>query len=461
MPWWLVLTDDELKASYPAAYAYLKARKVELPADFYARFEALRPEAWTVGKLAQLESIETVKKSLLDALKSGASFEDWQKTAQKMDIFPKHYREVVFRNAMLSSYNSAKWASFRDNAQRFPVLRYSAINDGRTRPAHSAMHGLMMPVNDPRWQTLAPPSGHNCRCTLQSLTEKQAKAYGYKGAPDKLPTYIDNKGIEQTVQADKGWHHSPELGNLDELLREREQAAGMPAAIYKAPEISKPAPAPQIAPEVPKAPVPPKAPEVPKVVPPVLPDAPQGASKVLEDLMGETAYKYAKSDMQAPKIADKIRKHKLTQTEAIATYFYTGKGYGEFNAALRSHEISAEQQVLRDNINAALNKIPDYVGEVVRRVELPPEVLQAHQAGAIVTYDAFTSATRNAQDVFKHYPHRLVIQSKTGKRIDWLSDYQTEGEVLFRAPTRFFVTGVGTLKDGTIQIELQEIADDE
>lgn len=258
MPWWLVLTDDELKASYPAAYAYLKARKVELPADFYARFEALRPEAWTVGKLAQLESIETVKKSLLDALKSGASFEDWQKTAQKMDIFPKHYREVVFRNAMLSSYNSAKWASFRDNAQRFPVLRYSAINDGRTRPAHSAMHGLMMPVNDPRWQTLAPPSGHNCRCTLQSLTEKQAKAYGYKGAPDKLPTYIDNKGIEQTVQADKGWHHSPELDNLDELLREREQAAGMPAAIYKAPEISKPAPAPQIAPEV--LPITPKAP---------------------------------------------------------------------------------------------------------------------------------------------------------------------------------------------------------
>lgn len=231
------MTDEELKASYPAAYAYLKARKVELPADFYARFDALRPEAWTVGKLAQLESIETVKKSLLDALKSGASFEDWQATAQKMDIFPKHYREVVFRNAMLSSYNSAKWASFRDNAQRFPVLRYSAINDGRTRPAHSAMHGLMMPVNDPRWQTLAPPSGHNCRCTLQSLTEKQAKAYGYKGAPDKLPTYIDNKGIEQTVQADKGWHHSPELGNLDELLREREQAAGMPAAIYKAPEV--------------------------------------------------------------------------------------------------------------------------------------------------------------------------------------------------------------------------------
>lgn len=227
------MTKDELNALYPDAVAYLKARNVEPSDAFYARLAHLRQTAWTVKRLATIEQMERVKQSLVTALAEGQSFATWRKnTTPEMLALPKHYQETVFRTATLSSYNGAKWASFRDNAHHRPILRYSAINDSRTRAAHSALHGLMMPVDDPRWQTLAAPNGINCRCTMLSLSERQARAFGYDGVPEKLPTYKDKHGVAHTCHPDKGWANTPENPQLTELLRQREEKAGLSKAVF-------------------------------------------------------------------------------------------------------------------------------------------------------------------------------------------------------------------------------------
>ncbi len=150
-------------ANYPSAADYLRARNVEPSAEFYARLEHLRQEAWTLSKISDVEQIEQVKQSLVKALAEGKSFREWQQAlTPEMLALPRHYQETVFRTAMLSSYNGAKWAHFRAHIGRRPILRYIAVNDHRTRPAHHALHGLMMPVDEERWQQLAPPLGFNC-----------------------------------------------------------------------------------------------------------------------------------------------------------------------------------------------------------------------------------------------------------------------------------------------------------
>ena len=150
-------------ANYPSAADYLRARNVEPSAEFYARLEHLRQEAWTLSKISDVEQIEQVKQSLVKALAEGKSFREWQQAlTPEMLALPRHYQETVFRTAMLSSYNGAKWTHFRAHVGRRPILRYIAINDHRTRPAHHALHGLMMPVDEERWQQLAPPLGFNC-----------------------------------------------------------------------------------------------------------------------------------------------------------------------------------------------------------------------------------------------------------------------------------------------------------
>ncbi len=229
-------------ANYPSAADYLRARNVEPAAEFYARLEHLRQEAWTLSKISDVEQIEQVKQSLVKALAEGKSFREWQQAlTPEMLALPRHYQETVFRTAMLSSYNGAKWTHFRAHVGRRPILRYIAINDHRTRPAHHALHGLMMPVDDERWQQLAPPLGFNCRCTMVSLSDKQAKALGYSGAPEKLPTWEDDHGVSHTAAADKGWG-SPERRDLTDYLRQKEAKAGLGRAVY---DEGKPVPKPE------------------------------------------------------------------------------------------------------------------------------------------------------------------------------------------------------------------------
>ncbi|MCW9732025.1 minor capsid protein [Avibacterium sp. 20-15] len=63
----------------------------------------------------------------------------------------------------------------RDNVDNRPYWQYSAVNDDRTRPSHSAMNGLVYAYDDPFWHTFYPPNGFNCRCTVIALAERDIK----------------------------------------------------------------------------------------------------------------------------------------------------------------------------------------------------------------------------------------------------------------------------------------------
>ncbi len=75
------------------------------------------------------------------------------------------------------SYAAGHWARFEAKRIR-PYLRYVAILDGRTRPEHALWHNVCLPVDHPWWDTHAPPCGWNCRCTLQTLTERDVARMG-------------------------------------------------------------------------------------------------------------------------------------------------------------------------------------------------------------------------------------------------------------------------------------------
>ncbi|RAP72216.1 phage head morphogenesis, SPP1 gp7 family domain protein [Candidatus Erwinia dacicola] len=63
------------------------------------------------------------------------------------------------------------------NAKERPYWQYNAIMDGRTRPAHAALHGRIFRWDDPIWNVLFPPNGYNCRCFVRALTQAQVDAH--------------------------------------------------------------------------------------------------------------------------------------------------------------------------------------------------------------------------------------------------------------------------------------------
>jgi SPP1 gp7 family putative phage head morphogenesis protein len=85
---------------------------------------------------------------------------------------------VIFQTNLRTSYAAGKWEQIQQVKEDRPYLRYVAVMDGRTRPEHASWHDTVLPADDPWWQTHFPPNGWNCRCTVQSLNDRDLERYG-------------------------------------------------------------------------------------------------------------------------------------------------------------------------------------------------------------------------------------------------------------------------------------------
>lgn len=124
--------------------------------------------------------------------------------------------QTIYQTNLRTSYAAGKWAQFERLKARRPYLRYVALLDGRTRPLHRQWHDIVLPVDDPWWRTHAPPNGWNCRCTLQSLSERDLGRYNLRVSPAAPPTDIvpwrdprSGDVIAVPRGIDPGWAYNP------------------------------------------------------------------------------------------------------------------------------------------------------------------------------------------------------------------------------------------------------------
>ena len=167
------------------------------PADFYRLSEEYRVRAFTVGKLAQLDMIAHVQKSLEGALARGTPMTEWRSRIE--DFFVRagwtgntRYRlDTIFRNNIQTAVSAGRWAQAQEGKKDRPYAMYDAIDDGRARPTHAAQDGKVYPLNHPFWRVWWPPNGHRCRCSMRTLSRDDVKNMGLKvedkidGAPDE------------------------------------------------------------------------------------------------------------------------------------------------------------------------------------------------------------------------------------------------------------------------------------
>lgn len=137
--------------------------------------------------------------------------------------------QTIFDANMRVSYAAGHWASFERAKADRPYLRYVAILDEATRPQHAARHNLVLPVDDPYWDWWAPPCGWNCRCTLQSLSERDVERLRGQGVdlkttppPLDLRPYLNKRTgeISQVPDGiDPGWAYNPGKAGWREVLK--------------------------------------------------------------------------------------------------------------------------------------------------------------------------------------------------------------------------------------------------
>ena len=201
-------------------------RRATYPAEtFYSETipKILRALAFTVSNIEKVSTIQQIQASLASALEAGLSFTQWKEivTAQDSELGAalennkKVRLQLVYRNAMNGAYASGGYDFAKENGF---YLRYFAVLDSQTRPSHGALDGITLPADDPFWNTHTPILGHNCRCTVKSVSPQFARS---SKKSITAPKQIENKTgkFQDTGGRDKGFSGRPYTKSQKSLER--------------------------------------------------------------------------------------------------------------------------------------------------------------------------------------------------------------------------------------------------
>jgi SPP1 gp7 family putative phage head morphogenesis protein len=184
-----------------------------------------RERAGTVAGVASLDVIQSVLDSLADAIRDGATLDDFRADVGErlIDAWggqePGGRVENIFRTNLQSAYSAGLHKAQSDNVDDRPFWLYDATRDSRTTDICRGLHGTLMPAGDPGWDGRYAPCHYQCRATIIALTEEEARA---RGGPTGWPAERAMPGFGRTptrggVVADT-WE--PDLSRYDaDLLR--------------------------------------------------------------------------------------------------------------------------------------------------------------------------------------------------------------------------------------------------
>lgn len=186
---------------------FLKQKYPELHFDYDEIMHYAHNRAFTIAKITKLDLLRDIQKSLTEAYKNGAAFEEWKKnilptlakhgwlgnvevtnpkTGEVKKIYVGNRRlKTIYSTNMKVAYSHSRYKSQMQSHGEY--FRYIAVLDNKTRPTHASHHGLILPKDDPFWDTHYPPNAWNCRCKVRVYTKKQLERKGWKVAHTPPP----------------------------------------------------------------------------------------------------------------------------------------------------------------------------------------------------------------------------------------------------------------------------------
>lgn len=178
----------------------------EKPLVDRALFEKLLPElrarTFLISGIEDMNVVQQIR-DIIAELPRGQDWEQSKKQIEKklgpwMDAEAAHRRaELLLRHHGFQAYAAADYRGKVAHADTFPFWQYRTLHDERVRDSHAALHGLILPWNDPFWETHYPPWDWGCRCTVVGISafevaELQAK--GRVAGPNNLTEREKNNG---------------------------------------------------------------------------------------------------------------------------------------------------------------------------------------------------------------------------------------------------------------------------
>lgn len=222
-------------------------------------FHDVEPEehavGFTVAKAMNVDVLESIQGALQKAIDEGIPYDQFARElkprlrrlgwwgvkdqidpltgkVQSVQLGSPRRLKTIYRANMRSARAAGQWDRIQRSKRALPYLVYLLGPSERHRPTHQAKSGLVLPVDDPFWQTWYPPNGWNCACHVRQITRREAESRGIGQSP-RIPmrdTFNPRTGEIKPVPSgiDPGWESNPGLvrqRHMERLLVEKLDAA--------------------------------------------------------------------------------------------------------------------------------------------------------------------------------------------------------------------------------------------
>jgi len=172
-------------------------------------FDGLLPDikgrAFTIAGVEGANVLQAVRDRIAD-LPAGANWDDVKRDVAD-DISPflvdpnaepderdaqlnaaNRRAELLLRTHGFQAYQAASYQVMDRQRDVLPYWQYLTMEDDRVRPEHACLDKLILPANDPFWESHFPPWDFGCRCQCVPISQEERDdqaAKDQKKAPDQ------------------------------------------------------------------------------------------------------------------------------------------------------------------------------------------------------------------------------------------------------------------------------------
>ena len=161
---------------FEEAAKIIRDRQVVSREVFDQLAQDLRARAFLISGVEDLNVVQQIR-DLIAEIPRGGSWEGAkeqiiEKLGPWMDEESARRRAVLLmRHHGFQAYAAAKYRDLVEQSDTFPYWQYLTMGDELVRDSHAALHGLILPWNDPFWLDHFPPWDWGCRCMVVPLMQ--------------------------------------------------------------------------------------------------------------------------------------------------------------------------------------------------------------------------------------------------------------------------------------------------
>ena len=233
----------------PEALRYLEEKGLKPSFDWRDVWGEEHAIAFTVAKSTGFDILEDIHAALHEAMELGLPFAEFRKRLEpklkargwwgvdevtdpltgevKLARLGSRRRlKIIYEANMRTARAAGQWERAQRTKEMLPYFEYRLGPSRHHRAQHAAWAAapVILPVDDPFWNTHYPPNGWGCKCWLRQITEREARR---RGGPTERPPVIwrdyvnprDGRTWKVPDGIDPGWQTNPGKARARQAMR--------------------------------------------------------------------------------------------------------------------------------------------------------------------------------------------------------------------------------------------------